>query len=116
MKHLMKIASLVVVLVVIFVSNAFAITLLSPAVWDETYMYCFVRNSGSKPVDVVIEVCQLGSVGCSSPHSISLAPGGITGQSSSHGPGVYYCNFELSNKKVAITMCGDSWCMAVPSK
>lgn len=117
MKHLLKIGSLVVVLVCILVSNSFACKdLLSPAIFSTGYADCMIRNIDDKrQIDGTIEVCKSGSA-CAAPVPFSLNPGEMAQQSLSSGSGHYYCNFEVSRKKVSASICSDFGCMAVPKK
>jgi hypothetical protein len=118
MKHLLKIGGLAVVFVCILVSNSFAGSkkILSPAIFSTGYADCMIRNIDDKrQIDGTIEVCKSGSA-CAPPVPFSLNPGEVAHQSLSSGSGQYYCNFEVSKKKVSASICSDFGCIAVRKK
>jgi hypothetical protein len=119
MKHLLKIGSLVVVLMCILVSNSFAGSkkILSPAIYGETYVICMIRNiDDKKQIDGNITICKLDSAECLPTTPFSLNPGEVMIGGWADGNQYYYCNFEVSRKKVSASICSDIGCMAVPRK
>lgn len=117
MKHLLKIGILVV-LVVILVSGSFAEAcklLVSPPIQATNpgaSLTCNIVNLDRRPMDVTIEVCS--SDGTCNPATFpSVAPGHTVSGSIVGVPGIWYCKFSVSRKKVQASICSNLGCVAV---